>query len=81
MHEIIREHSLHAWDSLRKGQDSPLMQTMLDDARVTTYVAAETLPDLLDASAHIGDAPQRARALARTIRATIDQGEDHDVKA
>ena len=71
MHEIIREHSLHAWEVLRTGADNPLVQTLCNDERVTTYIAAETLPDLLDASAHVGDAPQRARALVETIRAHL----------
>jgi hypothetical protein len=41
------------------------------DQRITRWVDGATLPTLLDASAHVGDAPARAHQLAAAIRAAI----------
>lgn len=71
LHEVIREHSLTAWDSLRRGEANPLPVLLADDSRVTQFVAAESVPALLDASGHIGDAPERALQIAALIRETL----------
>jgi hypothetical protein len=34
---------------------------------------AATLRGLMDASGHLGDAPQRARQMAETLRRTLDR--------
>jgi adenylosuccinate lyase len=71
LHEVIREHSMSAWDALRRGEDNPLVELFQGDARITSLVDASEIPALLQADAHIGDAPQRARNLAQTIRDTL----------
>jgi adenylosuccinate lyase len=71
MHEVIREHSLKAWDALRQDQPNPLPETLSTDPRVTDYLAPERVRELLDASGHIGDAPERARVLASRIRTAL----------
>ena len=68
MHEVIREQSLAAWAALQAGAGNPLASLLAADERITRYIAAPALPALLDATGHVGDAPQRARALAATIR-------------
>jgi len=71
LHEVIREHSLTAWEALRHGAPNPLPSLLVSDARITQYIAAESVVGLLDASGHIGDAPQRARVIAGRIRAGV----------
>jgi len=71
LHEVIREHSLTAWEALRHGAPNPLPSLLAGDARITQYIAAESVVGLLDASGHIGDAPQRARVIAGRIRAGV----------
>jgi adenylosuccinate lyase len=71
MHEVIRTQSLTAWAALQEGQSNPLPALLAADTRITQYVSAEALPALLDATGHVGDAPQRARALASAIRRTL----------
>lgn len=71
LHEVIREHSLVAWQALQAGQPNPLAGLLAADERITRWVGAAGLPALLDASAHVGDAPDRARSLAAQIRATL----------
>ncbi len=72
LHEVIREQSLLAWQALQQGLPNPLAALLAADSRITQYVPASALPELLDAAHHIGDAPERARAMAITIRATVN---------
>lgn len=74
LHEVIREHSLVAWQALQAGQPNPLAGLLAADDRITQWVGAAGLPALLDASGHVGDAPARARSLAAEIRTTIGAG-------
>jgi adenylosuccinate lyase len=68
LHEAIREHSMAAWDALRQGQSNPLAEALSADERITAWVPAARVRDLLRADAYVGDAPERARAMAATIR-------------
>lgn len=72
LHEIIRQHSLAAWDALQQGQANPLAELLRSDPRITRLLPIEIVPDLLRADRHIGDAPQRAVALAKTIRENLE---------
>ncbi len=69
LHELIREQSLLAWQALQKGEPNPLVDNLLADPRITALVPAELANSLLDASAYVGDAPQRARNIATAIHA------------
>lgn len=68
LHEIIREHSLSAWELVQKGMPNPLADSLSVDPRITALVAGPRVRELLDASGHIGDAPVRARLIAQRIR-------------
>lgn len=70
-HEVIREHSLAAWAALQGGQPNPLPALLAGDERLTRYLPGAAILDLLDATDYVGDAPQRARALAASIRAAL----------
>ncbi|MEQ8674339.1 MAG: adenylosuccinate lyase [Aggregatilineales bacterium] len=74
LHEIIREHSLVAWEGLRLGGENPLMENLATDERITTLVEPQRVRELLDASVHIGDAPERARNIAGMVRAALAKG-------
>ncbi|BCX05674.1 MAG: adenylosuccinate lyase [Candidatus Roseilinea sp.] len=65
MHERIREHALAAWAKVSAGEPNPLVASLCADAQITRYIGPEAARTLLDASAYVGDAPQRARDLAR----------------
>jgi adenylosuccinate lyase len=67
LHEVIRDHSMVAWQAVQAGQPNPLGELMANDTRITALVDAATVDSLLDASGHVGDAPERARELAATI--------------
>jgi adenylosuccinate lyase len=71
LHEVIREHSMTAWAAVQAGQANPLRELVLHDERLMAHVAADEVDQLLDATQHIGDAPERTRRLATLIRAEI----------
>lgn len=71
LHEIIREHSLAAWGALKNNQPNPLVGLLSSDPQIVTLVTPERVRVLLQAHEHIGDAPERARTLAWSIRDTI----------
>lgn len=72
MHEVIRRHSMAAWEVLRRGEANPLMQLLSEDSAITAYLPPERVRTLLDATQHIGDAPARARALACGLREALE---------
>ncbi len=67
MHEIIRKHSMRAWEALQRGEKNPLTQLLSEDSTITSHLSSERVRTLLDATHYVGDAPARARALARYI--------------
>ena len=71
LHEVIREHSMTAWAAMREGKENPLAELISRDERITAYVDKADIPNLLRAEEHIGDAPERARNIAATIREAI----------
>ncbi len=71
LHEIIREHSLVAWEAMRQGKANPLADNLCGDDRILHLMTAERARELLKAETHVGDAPQRARLMAQTIRISI----------
>jgi adenylosuccinate lyase len=70
LHELIRGHSLAAWAEVQAGRPNPLIDRLAADPALTRYWngASEPVRALLDGSNYVGDAPERARALARAIR-------------
>ena len=71
LHEVIREHSLAAWDALRRGEPNPLVEDLCGDERILRWLPAEEVTALLDAGDYVGDAVERARALAEKIRRVV----------
>ncbi len=71
MHERLREHALAAWQDLQLGGENRLGKLLSSDTEIKRYLQGNEIEALLDASAHVGDAPQRARTLAHTIREAI----------
>ncbi|MFW5696309.1 MAG: adenylosuccinate lyase [Phototrophicaceae bacterium] len=71
LHECIREHSLTAWDALRQGRPNPLPSLLSSDSRITALIPPEEILKLLDATDYVGDAPDRALALASAVREAL----------
>ncbi len=71
MHETLRQHALAAWQAVQAGEPNPLAARLAADPALLAYLPAARLGELMDASHHLGDAPQRARALARQVQMMI----------
>ena len=71
LHEVIRQHSLSAWAAVGQGQPNTLPDLLASDERITGLIPAEQVRELLNADDYVGDSPERARRMARTIRDTL----------
>jgi adenylosuccinate lyase len=71
IHEAIRVHSLAAWTEVAAGRANPLAERLAADERIGGYVPAEAIRGLLDAADYVGDAPERARGMAATMRDAV----------
>jgi adenylosuccinate lyase len=68
MHEVMRQHAMAAWAAVQQGLANPLIASLSTDPQLLSYASPEQLIAWLDATDYVGDAPQRARALAARIR-------------
>lgn len=71
MHEVLRQLSMQAWDAVTTGNSNPLATLVAEDARLDEFLTAKERLNLMDASAHVGDTAERARAFAAHIREVI----------
>ena len=78
LHEVIRESAMRAHDALAAGESNPLATLLADDERIAHWVDPAEVRERLDPSGHVGDAPQRARRLARRVRETVETAEKND---
>ncbi len=67
MHERIRLIALQAWELLKRGEENPLVSLMCEDAELTKYLPEQKMRALMDSSSYVGDAPRRARQIAKTL--------------
>jgi len=74
LREVIREHSLTAWDALRRGEPNPLADLLTADERLTGNIGAEAARALLVADDYVGIAPERARETAARVRKVVEMG-------
>jgi len=79
LHEAIRTHSLTAWAALQAGQPNPLAELLAADPQITQFVPAASVPALLDAGAHTGDAAVRALEFATYLRTSLTTAPGADV--
>ena len=70
MHERLRQHALDAWSEVQAGRAIPLIDRIAADLVLQTYLSEDALRSMMDAAAHLGDAPARAHQMALTIRST-----------
>lgn len=71
LHEVIRSHSLAAWAAVQRGDANPLAELLAAEPEFTRLLPPARILALLDASAYVGEAPQRARMVAREALALV----------
>jgi adenylosuccinate lyase len=67
MHERIRINTMQAWEAIRRGEENPLVSLMCLDGELTEYLPEQEIRNLMEANSHVGDAPRRARQMAKNI--------------
>lgn len=68
MHEVLRDHSLTAWQRVADGQPNPLLSILTGDPVIRAHLPPERIRQLLTAERYVGDAPKRAEAFAASLR-------------
>ncbi len=71
MHEIIRVHTLAAWDEVRLGKSNPIKDLLVNDPALTRYLDEKQVDTYLEISTYLGDCVSRANDLADKIRQTV----------
>ncbi|MBN2392406.1 MAG: adenylosuccinate lyase [Anaerolineae bacterium] len=71
MHEVLREVAMQAWSAVEAGRPNSLVELLATDNRLLAHLDAAIIRASLDARDYIGDAPERALALAQCIRETV----------
>ena len=80
MHEVIREHSMTAWDAVQKGRANPLATSLSGDERVLAFLPPDRVRLLLDAGDYVGDAPQRCTEFLQRLRVEVLSHEENPVE-
>src|SRR5271156_1731 len=68
LHEAIRAAAMIAHERIAAGGDNPLPRLLVDDERLTSLLDPAEIRSLLDPAGHVGDAPERSRALVERIK-------------
>lgn len=71
MHEKLRELSMLAWESIEKGEENPLIESICKEPVFLEYLSADDLRVMFDTNRYLGDAPERARQLCERIRQSL----------
>jgi adenylosuccinate lyase len=71
LHERLRQHAMQAWSTLQVQQVNPLQEQIVSDEQLLQYLSKADLHTLMNANAHLGDAPQRALNLAADLRQVL----------
>ena len=71
MHQVLRNHSLQAWTDVREGGVNPLLELVSNDPTLLEYLSQAEIRKVMDGSAYLGDAVERAKKLARKIKVEI----------
>ena len=71
MHEVIREESLAAWQSVQEGKGNPLKENLMKDKRIREYLTEDEISSLLDAHGYTGDAVARTDKVIKEALSVI----------
>ncbi len=73
LHEVIRGHSMNAWQALSRGEPNPLLDLLCAEGELRRLLSEARIRELMRAQDYVGDAPQRARAMARRVLAVCER--------
>ncbi|MBI2032992.1 MAG: adenylosuccinate lyase [Candidatus Levybacteria bacterium] len=67
MHEVIRKHSMTAWQEVSKGNKNILTDLLSNDERVLKYIQKEDVAHFFNPKEHIGIAHERVKRFLATL--------------
>ena len=73
MHEVLRQLSMAAWQEIQKGQTNPLVELVMQDDRITDWVAQDEIKQLFLVKGYTGIAESRSHEMAKRIRKRFQQ--------
>ncbi len=71
MHEVIRQHSLIAWEAVQQGKENPLIEMLSHDTEILEYLNVHQILLSMYTEDYVGDAPQRARHVSQMLQESI----------
>lgn len=71
MHERLRLLSMKAWEAVRSGEKNPLVEYLYQEVEITEYLPEGEIRALMAASSQVGNAPEKARQMAKAIREVV----------
>ena len=72
MHEAIRRQAMAAWQAIQDGWGNPLVEALCTDSVLTQYLPEAQIRALMASQANVGDAPIRARDMARAMSSRVE---------
>jgi adenylosuccinate lyase len=72
LHELIREHSMVAWQEIQEGAGNPLSRRLMEDQKILSYLSSEEIQQMLDLQAHTGIAAERAKQISKEKKRLIE---------
>lgn len=67
MHEVLREISIKAWDSIQSREENPLEKLFIQSDEIEKYLTKEEVQKILDAKNYIGNAKEKALTIVEKI--------------
>jgi len=71
MHERIRQACMTAWAAVQRGGPNPLADLLAEDEEIVGHLPASRVRAVMAEGASAGDAPDRARDMARRLREAL----------
>ncbi|MCL4366374.1 lyase family protein, partial [Patescibacteria group bacterium] len=68
MHEILREISMKAWETISGGNPNPMENLLEENPIIRLYLKPIEVEEILDAKNHIGNAKEKALKIADIIK-------------
>lgn len=65
LHELIRKHSMFAWKAVKEGTGNFLTHSISHDPILLDLLTEEEIGEVMNAHDYVGDAPERAREMAK----------------
>ena len=72
MHEALRRQAMAAWQAIQDGRENPLIEALCADSVFTQYLPEAQIRALMTSQANVGDAPVRARDMAKAMSSRVE---------